>query len=74
MVSVKNGLYADVSNVSQYAGFTPLENKFHSPVQASYSTDVDYGGRVILQDYDANGIAVIAKSGVKGYYLSLIHI
>lgn len=68
VASVKNGLYADAFNVSQYAGFTPLENKFHSPVQAAYNTDIDYGGRVILQDYDVNGTAVIAKSGVKGYY------
>lgn len=68
VVSVKDGLYKDIFNVDQYAGFTPLENKFHSPVQAAYNVVNDYGGRVVLQDYDANGTAVIAKSGVKGYY------
>ena len=66
--SVADGRYIDSDGYEQHAGFTPLENKFHSQVQAKYNNTKDYSGRVILQDYDANNNAVIAKSGVKGYY------
>ncbi len=68
IVSVGNGTYNDTNGYLQYAGFTPLENKFHAVIQAKYNNTKNYSGRVILQDYDANGNAVIAKSGVKGYY------